>query len=653
MPAPVIPTLPTAPSRNDAPDTFVARADAHVAALTPWTTAANNFATYFDTTYITSVDAIRDDATAQAVTATTQAGIATTQAGIATTQAGIATTKANEAAASAASAVMTPGSQATSTSSISVGTGSKSLTLAQTGKNFVVGQWVCVTRTSDPTNAYMVGPITAFNSGTGEMTIASDYKVGVGTFTDWTVTQASPFLIAPDAITCQTVSTRTSAFSSTHSIQDYSLDISGGRKLLFVRPRAAPGIIIAQVYDSTNNTDGAFTTVASSGVTVPNEQAVLLSDGRVLFVYQTASTNVAALIITITGNTISLSTVANLTIASTTNAIAASARIGTVPVIALGNGINELRAVDCSGATPVWQSGVAAGHTLSVPGTALIELQTGRMLLLADGTATPKVIDISGLTLSVGTSPTLTGVAGMQIANSQVLTATGGGVLVAAYSGTSTLRTVLLTNTSGTTLTATINNAPDSFTFTSDLALIGPGDGTTALVVARNATAHYLATINLTTGVLSSNLNVLSYGATGGYKLTKATTSHCWLTHKVAGGYTYFVKVDWSGNVLIKSTALGGQNTASLQQSLTAKPKKCKEVLDGANIVVFQETTNDKLPLVINITEDRLESSFSKIPLPVNNYFYDIGNGDYLGYSYSAVLSGWVSISLNIYSVGA
>lgn len=192
MTAPVIPTLPAAPSRSDDPSTFVAKADAHVAALTPWTTAANSFATYFDTTYLTNVDAIRDDATAQAATATTQAGIATTQASTATTQAGIATTKAAEAAASAANAILTPGTQATSTTSMSIGTGNKVFTLSQTGKNFVVGQWVAITDSSNPSANWMTGAITVFNSGTGDITVNVVNRYGSGTFTSWTVVPATP-----------------------------------------------------------------------------------------------------------------------------------------------------------------------------------------------------------------------------------------------------------------------------------------------------------------------------------------------------------------------------------------------------------------------------------------------------------------------------
>jgi len=145
------------------------------------------------------VDAKKTLAEAAATTATTQAGVATTQAGIATTQAGLALGYKNDAANSAASAVLAPGSQATSTSSVSVGAGSKSLTLAQTGKNFVVGQFVSIARTSDPSGVWMNGAITAFNAGTGAMTVDVANSYGAtGPYADWTISQSAP--VAPNTV---------------------------------------------------------------------------------------------------------------------------------------------------------------------------------------------------------------------------------------------------------------------------------------------------------------------------------------------------------------------------------------------------------------------------------------------------------------------
>ena len=161
------------------------------------------------------VDAKKTLAETAATTATTQAGTATTQAGIATTQATLAANWATQlgtpvsggeysakhhaqaAAASAASAVTSPGTQATSTTSLTIGTGNQAPTLAQTGKSFVVGQWVNITDAASPSVNWMAGAITSFNSGTGVMAVNVVMTGGAGTISNWVVSSASAFVQTP------------------------------------------------------------------------------------------------------------------------------------------------------------------------------------------------------------------------------------------------------------------------------------------------------------------------------------------------------------------------------------------------------------------------------------------------------------------------
>jgi hypothetical protein len=99
----------------------------------------------------------------------------------------------------------------TSTTSLTVGTGTKNIT-TQSGKNFVVGEWLLVARTAAPTN-YMVGQVTSYS--TTALVVEVTATGGSGTYTDWTISPSgSP---GPTGLTgpgyVQARSTKTSGYT--------------------------------------------------------------------------------------------------------------------------------------------------------------------------------------------------------------------------------------------------------------------------------------------------------------------------------------------------------------------------------------------------------------------------------------------------------
>lgn len=94
------------------------------------------------------------------------------------------------ALASAVSAVNAPGTNGTSVTALTIGTGAQAFT-TQTGKAFVVGQSVKIAITASPTN-WMLGDVTAYDSGTGAMTVEASAINGSGAASAWTIGLSAP-----------------------------------------------------------------------------------------------------------------------------------------------------------------------------------------------------------------------------------------------------------------------------------------------------------------------------------------------------------------------------------------------------------------------------------------------------------------------------
>lgn len=187
---PVAPTphtpLPPHPNSSD-PENFDLKADALVEALEPFGDQMDALA---DTAYDNAVEAV--GAASEAGESADLAEQWATSTDVvdggfygARKYAIDADASADAAANSAATAINAPGTNATSSTARSLTTGSKDFTLDQTGKLFVIGQNVVITRTSDPTKR-MSGPIMAFAADV--LTVDVQLLAGSGgPYSDWTI----------------------------------------------------------------------------------------------------------------------------------------------------------------------------------------------------------------------------------------------------------------------------------------------------------------------------------------------------------------------------------------------------------------------------------------------------------------------------------
>lgn len=379
------------------------------------------------------------------------------------------------------------GVTATSSSSVAIGTGAKSFTI-ETGKGFVVGMTLKVASTADPAD-YMVGVVTAHNSGTGALTLDVEKTAGSGTLASWAVSvyqyparlngaasgTASVVLTSasmpiqritpatwghvfelPDATTMDEAGPL--FFLENNGDYDVAVRDAGGTVRGFLAPhssvavscldnasaagswmldgkagygvsagweatnaftmvhavaidadrtlilgRGASSYSYGIIHDASDNTWGSLTLIRT---TAGYPAGVLVGTDSVL-VFANESTQVAALVLSISGKTITPNT-AQTAAATVHNAIPEIVTCGSTYVASIYRG--ELIAATVSGTTVTL--GSVAAPTTSIPYNALFALDASTVLCCGNANSTAyyaRAYTVSGTTLTGGTEDARTG----------------------------------------------------------------------------------------------------------------------------------------------------------------------------------------------------------------------------------------------------
>lgn len=125
---------------------------------------------------------------------------------------------------SAATSLSAPGTSATSTTSDTIALGSTTIVI-QAGKSIVVGMSMKIASTASPTN-WMHGDVTAYDSGTGSLTVNVTGTSGSGTFAAWTVSISAPGAGDVTLTGVQTLSSKT--YTAPKYTRDDDGSIAGG-----------------------------------------------------------------------------------------------------------------------------------------------------------------------------------------------------------------------------------------------------------------------------------------------------------------------------------------------------------------------------------------------------------------------------------------
>lgn len=617
-----ISALPTAPSRAD-PSTFSDRSDALLGALD---------------TFVSETNTVAGEVNTNAATATTQAALATTngaaQVSLAAAQVALATTQATNAANSAISAAtsaLTAGAiawvsgttystgnvryspidfQAYRRKTDGAGTTDPSLDSANWAKALLSGVSAVTTATTattltstatllkitpasygvavtlpDATTCDLGGPLHIIdNKGAYPVRVLNSAGTLLGFVYGGVVshvsladksTAAGVWAVENSELvgaSAQLLTTNIIKIANNPSV----IDLGSSRELL-IGQNAATTAYYAVVYDRSTNTFGSQTLVRTVAPANTRNASCLVSTDKVLFVSCDATTAFEAVVLTISGTTITVNTAATATLAT---------NIATI--------------VDACGLIAVGSSFVCS-------------------YTLASGTANIRALSVSGTTVTIGSQTVLDGT------SSGLITASANHVIAV-----STATTHLYTKpylVSGSTLTAGTGTDTNSGTMTlNHLAALGTrwyvgyNDGGTTVkggVISLNTSGNGTTTISAATLFSAGTvLDAIIIGSTKVLAINDATTNNANILTDSSGTASAGTAITLDSetaraciyadgtNAVVGSGAGGANIYTTLVDCSGSSPVKTKayRMASTGNVAVFSASNNALIKATTSLT---------------------------------------------------